>query len=88
MSTVWLVWCYREDAREWWLLAVAADREQAVRLARADAQDTINAYLSESTKFKWAVLEVPLGGRFDVDLDTILGGAESVDVTTKGEALF
>ena len=55
MSTVWLVWCYREDAREWWLLAVAADREQAVR--------------------------------FDVDLDTILGGAESVDVTTKGEAL-
>ena len=88
MSTVWLVWCYREDAREWWLLAVAADREQAVRLARADAQDTINAYLSESTEFEWAVMAAPLGERFDVDLDTILGGAESVDVTTKGEALF
>ena len=87
MSTVWLVWCYREDAREWWLLAVAADREQAVRLARADAQDTINAYLSESTEFEWSVLEARVGERFDVDLDTILGGAESVDVTTKGEAL-
>lgn len=87
MSTVWLVWCYREGAREWWLLAVAADREQAVRLARADAQDTINAYLSESTDFEWAVLEARVGERFDVDLDTILGGAESVDVTTKGEAL-